>query len=57
MKLKLPSYKNISKNDLNNFKAHINKIISDKIVLAKKNLTKTFADQKISHNNIKSYLN
>jgi murein DD-endopeptidase MepM/ murein hydrolase activator NlpD len=57
MKVKLPSGKNISKNDLNNFKAHINKIISDKIVLAKKNLTKTFADQKISHNNIKSYLN
>ena len=57
MKVKLPSGKNISKNNLNNFKAHINKIISDKIVLAKKNLTKTFADQKISHNNIKSYLN
>ena len=57
MKVKLPSGKNISKNDLNNFKAHINKIISDKIVLAKQNLTKTFADQKISHNNIKSYLN
>ena len=57
MKVKLPSGKNISKNNLNNFKAHINKIISDKIVLAKQNLTKTFADQKISHNNIKSYLN
>ena len=57
MKVKLPSGKNISKNNLNNFKTHIRKIISDKIALAKQKYTKTFADQKIFHNNIKSYLN
>ncbi|MDB9869889.1 peptidoglycan DD-metalloendopeptidase family protein [Alphaproteobacteria bacterium] len=57
MKVKLPSGKNISKNNLNNFKTHIRKIISDKIALVKQKYTKTFADQKISHNNIKSYLN
>ena len=57
MKVKLPSGKNISKNNLNNFKTHIRKIISDKIALVKQKYTKTFADQKIFHNNIKSYLN
>ena len=43
MRIKLPAGKNISKEDINNYKNHVQKILNQKIALEKSNRNKKIA--------------